>query len=108
MHCWVLDFLTIKRKNKGELEFVIKYGEENLVVIKLKMIHCQKFINTYCNWLLIKTIALNNVLHSQEFNNKLVAIGLMAVCDEHIIYQLLHALLSFGLSHNKKKIIKVI
>ena len=83
--------------------FVIKYGEENLVVIKLKMIHCQKCINTYCNWLLIKCLALNNVLNSQEFNNKIVLIGLMAVCDEHIIYQSLHSLLRFGLSHNNNK-----
>ena len=30
----------------------------------------------------------------------------MVVCDEHIIYQSLHALLSFGLSHNKKKNLK--
>jgi len=28
---------------------------------------------------------------------------LLAVCDEHIIYESLHALLSFGLSKNKKK-----
>ena len=83
--------------------FVIKYGEETMVVIKLKMIHCQKFINTYCNWLLMKCLALNKILHSQEINNKIVLIGLMSVCDEHIIYQSLDALLIFGLSHNKKK-----
>ncbi len=83
--------------------FVIKYGEENLVVIKLKMIHYQQFINKYCNWLLIKRLVLNNVLHSQKCNNKILLIGLMDVCNTHIIYQSLHALLSFGLSQNKKK-----
>ena len=53
--------------------------------------------------MLIKRLVLNNVLHSQKCNNKILLIGLMAVCNEHIIYQSLHALLSFGLSHNKKK-----
>ena len=51
------------------------------------MKHYQKLINAYCNRLLIKCLALNNILHSQEFNNKIVLKELMAVCDEHIIAQ---------------------
>ena len=50
------------------------------------MIHYQKCINKYSNWLLITCLALSNVSHSLEFNNNIVLIGLMAVCDECIMY----------------------
>jgi hypothetical protein len=67
------------------------------------MIHYQKCINEYSNWLLIKCLALSNVLHSQKCINTIALKRLMAVGDEHIIYQSLHALLSFGLSQDQKK-----
>ena len=47
-----------------------------------------------------KCLALNSVFQSQKCKNKIVVIGLMAVCDEHILYQSQHALLSFG--HSQK------
>ena len=50
------------------------------------MIHYQKCINKYSNWLLIKCLALSKVSHSQECNNNILLIGLMAVCEEYIRY----------------------
>lgn len=49
------------------------------------MIYYHTCINKYCNWLLINCLGLNDVVHSREFNNKMLLIGLMAVCDELII-----------------------
>ena len=46
-------------------------------------------------------LALNSVLHFQEFNNKIKSIGLMAVCSEYIICYTLPALLIFDISQNK-------
>jgi hypothetical protein len=46
-------------------------------------------------------LALNSVLHFQEFNNKIKLIGLMAVCSENIMCDTLRALLIFELSQNK-------
>ena len=46
-------------------------------------------------------LVLNSVLHSQEFNNKIKLIGLMAVCSEHIMCDKLRALMIFELSQNK-------
>ena len=92
-----------KEKRKPYHVCVIKYSEENLFITKIKIIHYHKFINKQCNWLLIKRLAANNVLHSQEFNNTILLIGLMAVCDEKIVYQSQHVLLRFGLSQVQKK-----
>lgn len=47
-----------------------------------------------------KCLALNSVLHFQEFKSKIKLIELMAVCSEHIICETLHALLIFELSQN--------
>ncbi len=41
----------------------------------------------------MKCLVHNNVSYFLEFMNKIKLIGLMAVCDEHIIYQSLNALL---------------
>ncbi len=41
----------------------------------------------------MKCLVHNNVSYFWEFMNKIKLIGLMAVCDEHIIYQSLNALL---------------
>lgn len=41
----------------------------------------------------MKCLVHNNVSNFLEFMNKIKLIGLMAVCDEHIIYQSLNALL---------------
>ena len=97
------DSLKAKRKRKPYPLFLIKYSDYNLFIIKIKMIHYQKCINEYSNWLLIKCLALSNVLHSEECIKTILLIRLMAVCDEHIIYQLLHALLCFELSQDQKK-----
>ena len=57
--------LTLSKKTyKPYPVFVIKYMEEYLFIFKIKIIHYQKFINKYCNWLLIKCLALNKVLPS--------------------------------------------
>ena len=41
----------------------------------------------------MKCLVHNNVSYFLEFMNTIKLIGLMAVCDEHIIYQSLNALL---------------
>lgn len=41
----------------------------------------------------MKCLVHNNVSYFLECMNKIKLIGLMAVCDEHIIYQSLNALL---------------
>ena len=45
----------------------------------------------------------NTVFHSPELNNKIILIGLMAVCMEHIICDTLIAMLIFLLSQRNKK-----
>jgi len=41
----------------------------------------------------MKCLVQNKVSYFSEFMNKMKLIGLMAVCDEHIIYQSLNAFL---------------